>query len=350
VIAAAREQDYLLVIPIQLEYTSPAGCPTQAEFVAAVASRGGDFAHPGPEATARAMVVTLRRSKAEHTGSLQLRFDDTVSDARLVHAEGCAEVADALAVVAAIALRGTDDAAVPAQPSPRLAPAAPPAQAMPQPSEPTRPVQAPKDTRLHPAGLWGSEPVSVTAGELRVNRSLVATLSGGVVLGAIPGMVLPRYDLSFTRTNFITTPEHTSYLIGTVFGVRWSYLGNATRRSDGYSTEVSGFKAGLTACSSLTYDTNGFVFLFCTGFTAGLMHQETREVAGPHRQSKDIGLGAASLELDGRYNLGEHLHVSLNVGGEMWLGKLTAEGANGSELFHSRLFNANAQLGVGVHF
>jgi len=42
--------------------------------------------------------------------------------------------------------------------------------------------------------------------------------------------------------------------------------------------------------------------------------------------------------------------VSLNVGGEMWLGKLTAEGANGSELFHSRLFNANAQLGVGVHF
>lgn len=333
------------MIPVQLEYTAPPGCPTQAQFVASVASRGGDFAHPGPKTKLRAMVVTVRRNASEHTGSLQLRLDEAAPDARELRAESCAEVAEALAVVAAIALRGSEEPAEPAdeplEPLPE-APAPPVAKAA--------AAEAPHDSRLHSVGVWGNEQLSVTEGQLEVKRGLAATLSGGVVLGAIPGVVLPRFDLTLTRTNFITTPQQGSYIIGNVVGARWSFLGSATYRSDGFSTQIRGFKAGVTACTSLTYDTSGFIALLCSGFALGLINLETKDASSDYRQSKDVGLGAATLELDMRYHLGEYFHVGLAVGGEFWISELTAERADGSALFHSRLFNANAQLGVGLHF
>jgi hypothetical protein len=355
VIVRTAALHYLVMIPVQLEYTAPAGCPTQSEFVAFVTNRGGDFAHPGPKTKARTMVVTLRREANEHTGSLELRLDDTASDARQLHAPSCAEVAEALAVVAAIALRGADKASEPVEappatssvPEPVVSPAAKPA---PVTTPSATPSAAPTDTRLRSVGLWGNEQLPVTAGPLQVNRSLTATLSGGVVLGTIPGVVLPRYDLTLMRTNFITTPQRSSYIIGNVFGVRWSYLGSATRRSGGFSTELNGFKAGVSSCASLAYDTTGFVALLCSSFTVGLMHLETKDLASDYQQSKDIGLGAASLDLDARYNIGKYLHVGLAAGGEVWISKLSAERADGSELFHSRLFNVNVQLGLGVHF
>lgn len=351
-IAAARGRDYRLVMPIQLEYTAPANCPTQAEFVAKVESRGGRFDTPSPNASLRAIIVSLRREAKQHTGSLQLRAVDSPSEPRVVHAESCAEIADALAVVTAIAL-GAQEESPPAPPAtagagaavvssdgiPKTPPAAAPTQRSP-----------PQDTRLRNAGAWGAEAVPVTSGELRVDRSLVATASGGVVLGAIPGLVLPRFDLDLSRANFISTPDRTNYLIGNVFGVRWSYFGNATRQADGYATDVSGFKAGVNACASFVYDTSGFVFLLCSGFAIGRMHLETRELGGEYRQTKDIGLGTASLELNSRYNIGKLFHVALALGGEFWISELSAERADGSQLFHSNLFNGNAQLGVGLHF
>jgi hypothetical protein len=348
VIVAASAHDYRLVMPVQLEYAAPAGCPTQAEFVAKVASRGGDFAHPAPGASLQAIAVSLRRDAQEHSGSLQLRSGEAPSEPRTVHAASCAEVADALAVVTAIALGAPDDGAtsepVGAGSASAASEPAPPASTAATPSPPA------PHTTLRQAGAWGREAVPVTSGELQVDSSIGATLSGGVVLGAIPGVVLPRFDLELTRANFISTPARDSYLIGSVFGVRWSYFGTATHATDGYSTDVSGFKVGINACAPLHYDTTGFVFLFCSGFAVGRMQLETQEEGGSYRQSKGVGLGTASIELDGRYNLGKYFHVSLALGGEFWLSELTAERADGSELFHSRLFNGNAQLGVGLHF
>lgn len=293
------------------------------------------------------MLVTMGQEASEHVGSLQLRFDEAVSDPRRVHAESCAQVAEALAVVAAIALRGPEEIAQPnaAQSSP---PATPESRPLPAPT--VTAAEVPRETRLRPVGMWGDEKLSVTKGELEVRSTSSVTLSGGVVLGAIPGVVLPRYDLTLSRTNFITTPQQSSHIVGAVVSVRWSYLGTATYRSDGFSTDINGFKAGVNACASLTYDTRGFVALFCSGFAVGLVHLETRDAASDYQQSKDIGLGAATVELDTRYNIGKLFHVGLTVGGDFWVSKLTAERADGSELFHSNLFNANLQLGVGLHF
>lgn len=336
------------MIPVQLQYTAPTGCPTQVEFVQLVASRGGDFANPGAGTKARAMVVTLRRDAGEHAGSLQLRLGDETSDARQLRAETCAAVAEGLAVVAAIALRGSEDGAA------SVPPASPPAAAepaVPAPAEraPVAPV-APRDTRLRSVGLWRSEEVPVTAGPLRVGHELSARLSGGVTLGVIKGVVLPRYDLSLTRANFITTPEQNGFLIGNVFGVRWSYLGDVTRRDGNYSTLISGFKAGVTSCTAAHYDPDGFVALFCANFSVGVMALETKHDTSDYEQTKVIGLGTASIELDARYNFGKRFHVGLMAGGEFWVSKLTAERADGSELFHSRMFNANVQLGLGLSF
>lgn len=353
------------MIPVQLEYTAPAGCPTQAEFVSFVAERGGDFAHPDPKTKARTMIVTLGWGGGEHTGSLELRQGELGSDARQLHAASCREVAEALAVVAAIALRGTSDSPTPPVVSPpepangvTVAPVskAPAGNTVRSEDTTTRTPPAPappaerNERRLRAVGVWGDEQVPVSAGPLQVKRNFAATLSGGVVLGAFPDLVLPRYDLTLLRTNFIVTPEHQSLLIGNVFGVRWSYLGSATRRQAGYTTDLNGFKAGVNACTSLHYDTEGFVALLCSSFTVGLMHLETKEASSNYVQSKVIGLGAASLDLDARYNIGKYFHVGLMAGGEAWVGKLSAERADGSELFHSRLFNANVQLGLGFHF
>ena len=98
------------------------------------------------------------------------------------------------------------------------------------------------------------------------------------------------------------------------------------------------------------YDTRALVALLCSGFTVGLMNIETRDSASDYRSSENVGFGAASLELDARYNIGKYFHVGLTVAGEAWLGELSAQRADGSELFRSRLFNGSALLGLGLHF
>jgi hypothetical protein len=341
------------MIPVQLEYTAPAGCPTQTEFVAFVTNRGGDLAHPGPKTKANAMIVKLRREANEHVGSLELRLDDVASDQRQLHAASCAEVAEALAVVAAIALRGGDSAEPDAAPPVAASEPAAPVAASPPPVATHAPAVVPppaSETRLRPIGLWGNDQVPVTAGPLQVKRTLSATVSGGAIFGAIPGVVLPRLDLWISRTNFITTPEHSSFLIGNILSAGWTYFGGVTRETGAYSTTIHGFKAGVNSCSAVTYDTQGFVALFCGGFMVGLASLETKERGSDYHQDKVTGMGAASFSFEARYNIGQHLHLSGSAGGEMWLGPLSAERRDGSKLFESRLFSASAQLGIGVHF
>ena len=353
-IAGYEALHYLVMIPVQLEYTAPVGCPTQTEFVAFVTQRGGDFAHPGPKTKASAMIVKLRREASEHVGSLELRADDMASDQRQLHAASCAEVAEALAVVAAIALRGADEPSEPVAASPVVAvePAGPEAATAPPAPKPSPAAvpPPPSETRLRPIGLWGNEQVPVTAGPLQVKRALTATVSGGAIFGAIPGVVLPRFDLTLSRTNFITTPERSSFLIGNVLRVGWTYFGGITRETGAYKTAIHGIKAGVSSCTSLTYDTQGFVALLCGSFTVGVISLDTKESGSDYHQDKVVGTGNASLELDVRYNIGQHFHLSANASGDIWPGTFSAERSDGSKLFESRLFSASAQLGFGVHF
>jgi hypothetical protein len=319
-----------------------------------VAARGGDFQRPSPASTARSIEVTVRQGEAELVGILTVHGSEGPSAPREVHATHCQDVTEALAVVSSMALRSDGGASgnAPAHlpPQPALAPAPAAAMSPGAAVPPTPPVLPPRDTRFRVAGLWRDEKLPVPAGQLAINRDYSATLSGGIVIGAIPSLVLPRYDLTLTRTNFITTPQGNNYLIGSVVGVRWSVFGSATRREGEYATRFAGFKAGLFACTPYHFDSEGFVLLGCGGFAVGVADLETKDGMGRVTQTKEVGLGTATLELDAKYNIGSHFHVGLTLGAEAWISKLSAERPDGSQLFRSRIFNGNAQLGAGVHF
>jgi hypothetical protein len=192
--------------------------------------------------------------------------------------------------------------------------------------------------------------VQVPAGKLAIGYQAGYTLTAGAALGVIPNLTLPRIDFAISRTNIVTTPADEDYVIAGALRVRWSIFLPATYRSAGYSTRVLGLKAGIGACTPLTYDPLGLTVKACSEIAAGVMSLETTDGSGVRTQNESTGIGTASVELNTQYNLGSLLHLDLQLGGEMWLTKLTAERPDGSQLFHSSLFNAYALVGLGLNF
>jgi hypothetical protein len=204
-----------------LTYRVPLECPSEAEFVAAVEGRGGRFDRLRSGEASRSLEISIDKGASGFRGSLQVRGKDGASDAREVYAEGCYEVVNGLAVVTAIALGGPR--AVPAS-----APATPRADAA---SAPQVPAPPPDDRRLQALNLRGVDSIRVGAGTLGVNTAVTYSVSGGLAVGVVPSLVLPRYDLSISRANFVTPPEGRHYLVGNVIRARVSWLGDATYRS-----------------------------------------------------------------------------------------------------------------------
>src|SRR5262245_25504975 len=82
----------------ELVYRVPSNCPSEADFVARVAARGGKFgADDG-----RSFEVSVVMRGPSFAGSLRVQRGDQESDAREVTGASCAEVCEALAVVTAI--------------------------------------------------------------------------------------------------------------------------------------------------------------------------------------------------------------------------------------------------------
>jgi hypothetical protein len=340
----------------RLSYSAPEGCPAEGAFVAAVEARGASLERAGQ---ARVFDVRIEHAPGGFSGSFQVGEGSDASGARRVHGSSCAEVSDALAVVAAIALEGAaETSAVVApsdSPSPDTAPpvAAPVTVSVAPP--PVVSVVALSSTTVEPPAptlktVMGKDKVDVPAGQLSLGYSLRYTLSGGAALGVIPQMTLPRLDFSMARANLVSAPGDQDFVLGGVFRVRWSFLGPGYHHAPGFDTRVIGIKAGLGSCTPLKYDPTGLVLELCTEIAAGAMGLETRDAAGNKTQNKTMGIGTASLEGHLQYSLGSALYLDLNLGGEMWVGKVSAERPDGSQLFHSSLFNAYALAGLGLRF
>jgi hypothetical protein len=338
--------------PVALEYSAPNSCPGQSQFVAAVTARDGNFER-SDSASPSAIRIEIHREGERFSGVLEVQTRTGTSARRQVQADDCAEVVAGLAVVTAIALREdtTPPASVASAGESASEPEPPPAPAT-VAARPTAPAPAPKkDTRLHTLGVWDSESsVKVDAGELGVNHERALTLSAGATFGAIPGLVLPRYELTFSLASFITTPASERYLIGSLPRVRVSLLGKSTLHGAGFDSSVAGFLAGAGTCASIWYDLEGLVLLGCADFAVGVMQVETTDATGAVTQTKSVGQGSAGIELAARYNFGRLLHASLVVGSEAWMSKLSAERPDGSSLFESRVLNGRAQLGLGFNF
>jgi hypothetical protein len=336
---------------VGLAYDAPEACPAEASFRAAVAARGGDFASSASPSSHRVMVVEIRESAAGFSGAFQVRDDQSASKWREVHGSTCTAVADAMAVVAAIALRpeGAEAEASVAEPAAGASPPAP--AAAPQVSAPSR--QPPVETRLRgntkilPSR---TESVEVGAGTLRLDLERSVTLYAGAGIGLVPPVILPRYELSSTTAHFVTTPEGVVKIVGLVFQLHVNVLGPATYRSTGTTTDMAGLSFGMGLCQSPIYDTRGLVLLFCGEYGGGFMNLVTKGTDGSQLQSKNAGFGTVSFGAEAQYNLGSIFQVGAKVGGGFNVGQFTAERADGSRIFGSSTWSAYALLGIGLRY
>lgn len=335
----------------RLSYSAPEGCPGEAAFVSALAARGASLERA---VEAKLFEVRIERVAGGFSGRFQVGEGSQASGARRVHGSSCAEVSDALAVVAAIALEG----------GPEMSPGL----ASPEPSQPVvtpvtlsvAPAPIVSATALSPAPVEPPAPqlktvmykdqVEVPAGQLSLGYMARYTVSAGAALGVVPGLTLPRLDFSISRANLVSAPGDRDFLLGGVFRVRWSFLGPAVYHAPGFDTRLLGLKAGIGSCTPLTYNPDGLVLELCSEIAAGVMGLDTHDAAGNKTQSKSVGIGTASFEAHTQYSLGSTLYLDLNLGGEMWLGKVRAERPDGSQLFHSSMFNAYALAGLGLRF
>jgi hypothetical protein len=327
---------------VQLEYTAVDGCATEASFRAAVTERGGQFDVARSPDSPEKLQVSIERAERGFRGSLQSWSGGSSSSVRELHGASCQEVLDALAVVGALALRAGDRAASaptpPAEPKPETIPVAIPA---PAPDPPHR---------LRASGSVGNQRVQVSAGTLSFEKVRGVSLFAGAELGLLPKTLVPRLDLSFDAANFVTTPSGKSYLDGVLPRIRLSYFGQTSEHSGDASATLEGASFGMALCWSPTYDTRGFAALLCLEYGAGVLKVASKDTSGGETRHKTTGFGSAGAGLETHYNLGSLFHVGLKLGADALINPVSAERADGSQIFHSSSFAGYGMLGFGLHF
>jgi hypothetical protein len=330
-----------------LSFRGPAECPAEAAFVAAVEARGGRVDQATSNPTGRSFDVAIRKAASGFDGSLLIRGRDGASDPREVHAEDCGAVVNGLAVVTAIALRDQPEAALASakDPPPTPEPAAPDLRA---------PMLAPvEDDRLHDTSLAANRTIRVDAGKVEVKYVGSASLSAGFVSGVIPSLTLPRYDLSLSGTSAVTPQDGRHYLVGPVIRVRVSLLGGTTYHAANADTDIIGTSFGIDLCRTPYYDTRGAVLLLCAEYAGGSMTFDTHDAVAGKTLSKTAGFGTVGFNVELQYNLASHLLVTLRGGGDAAVGPLSAERADGSEVFQTSKnlsFSGYVVAGIGAHY
>jgi hypothetical protein len=338
---------------VTLAYDAPAGCPSESEFVAAVTARGADFDAARATPVAQVMVVSISRAQDGFAGAFQVRDAREATNKREVRGASCREVADALAVVTAIALQGGageggEAQAAPTSLPPRMAEAPPrpdPAPASPPPLQPSKRLRG--RTRI---GYANPESVTVPAGTVRFEGAFTWDAYAGAAVGIIPSLVLPQYGIAGIVANFVTTPDGAQRIAGIVLRTHVGLMGPGTYKSSNAKTDVFGGAFGIDLCQSPRYDTGGLVLLLCVGYAGGFMDLNTTGLGGTSIQTKTAGFGEASLSGEIQYYLGAGFHVAARLGGGFSIGQLTAEGADGSRIFASQPWSGDFMLGVGRRF
>jgi hypothetical protein len=334
---------------VKLAYGAPAGCPSEDDFVEAVTARGADFDAPGRTRLAEVMVVSITRAQEGFAGAFQVRDGGEATNKREVRGASCREVADALAVVTAIALQGDASAGKGETP---VAPASPPAGAADtQPSSASAPAAVPQPSvRLRAHTRW-RPPTSVTvpAGTVRFDIGGILDAYAGATVGLIPSLVLPQYEFSAVVAPFVTTPDGTQRIHGLIVRTNSGIWGPSTYRAGETMTDLWGVYATINLCLTPTYDSQGLVVLFCFGGGGGEVVLNT-SAPGMSSSSQTVGFFRADLSGELQYYLGAGIHLGAELRGGAEVGPITAERADGSRVFSSQPWSAEVLLGVGVRF
>jgi len=330
-----------------LDYRAPLACADETSFVAAVVDRGGDFANTREQL----FLVRIQSREQGFGGSLAVSSSGVASQAREVQGKTCQEVVDALAVVTAIALDPERNAtvAVPKTLAARVAADAetrrPVATAAPAPG----PAPRDRPPPIHAASTLGAKNLRVTAGIVRLESRVDIAGSGGVVLGLVPGELMPRIDVTVARAHFVTLPNGDSHLLGTIARFRWSLLPNRSFPSGDTAFQVAGQQLGVSLCASPYYHEDGWVLLGCAEVAVGLLQFKLQE-PGLSERSKTTAFGQFGINAEASYRFGRHFLISAKLGVEAPESRFQLQRADGSNIFRSSAVMGSGTLGVGATF
>jgi hypothetical protein len=338
-------------LAVKLTYQAPAGCPSEDDFVAAVTARGADFDAPRGAPVAEVMVVSITRADNGFAGAFQVRDGSEATNKREVRGAICREVADALAVVTAIALQGGagDGGEAPAaapSPPPGAKPSSSPAPA------PAAPPAPPTKMRLRGHSPWfPPTTVTVPAGEVHLTIASSVNLYGGATVGILPTLVLPHDELSVVLAPFVTTPDGAQRIHGLITKLEVGTWGPGTYRTADTKTNLDfGGNFAINMCLSPHYDSEGLIVLFCFGYGGGFLTLNTSALDGTPIQTKTSGFGQSTVSGELQYYLGAGFHLQAKLGGGYALGQITAERADGSRIFATQMWSGDFMLGVGWRF
>lgn len=337
--------------PPSLRFSATNGCPTQGEFEKAVHKRGGTFSDPTDDANRAALVVRLTTSPPDgYSGSLLIQSSGESSPQRQVQGQDCAEVAEALAVVAAIALEAHQQAVLSQEVKTK------------EPEPPEDAEDFSLDQTEEPKAFRGSSPwgwsskhqtLAVRAGTLHINVTNSLNLGGGASFGLIPSVSLPRTSLSMRSTWFVTTPGGEQRLLG-ITRLRFGAFLPTTHDFGEVEMELAGASYGLGLCFSPHYDSKGFSVLICTEYGGAELVLETTELVanGPSLVTdQSLGFGSVAFGVETEYALTNWLHVRASLDGEgIIAGNRSLQRSENREIFQFGTVSLRGSLGLGIHF
>ena len=276
---------------MDLRYEADAACPDLPAFSAILREKLRAAGIDALSAPLPRLQVGLRAIDSGFAGELQLRRADGTQYDREVLGASCAEVANALAFVLALALGVDDSAAIAAEPPntspepPPLAAPVSPAQKIPTPAAAPRPPEPPR----HPVrSLW--------------------TFGGGVELGARAGLA-PSSAL--VESAFLEARRASSSPFGLSLRAAFENMPTVSLSTVHGATEFSWRAARLEACPVRLRLLDPLALEPCAGLHLGQVQGSGRPVGNgtSRRQSKPWFDGLAALRLELAVTRGLTVHV-----------------------------------------
>jgi hypothetical protein len=264
---------------LHVAFHAPTECPSQAAFVADMLSRTARVRLAASDETGPLLTVTLTTTPTSATGTFEVRDTDGKTSTRDVHGEDCAEVARALALIAALTF--DPQASTADKPTPPLPVQQPTPPLQPPPILPTAPGP-PLPSITPPVTPISTPPDPPRA--LRFPYYRVA-LGGGpnLALGALPGLAVAggaffevtRRDAPLFSPSIRLAFEHS--------------LSNSTPAGSGSATFRR--NVGVVEGCLLRFATPTFEIAGCAELEIGSLAATTTQIINP-KSDASLWLGA----------------------------------------------------------
>lgn len=348
----------------QLTYQAPESCPSGSEFLAALKQRGVEAQLAAAPHT---LVVSIERTGSGFTGRLKVEDEQGPTQAREASARTCAEVADAMAAVGALILAPprseTETTATSETPDATLSTTSEAAPSVAQPSvtqpnapKPSapKPNEPPADTApqaFRGASTMGSDSRhwkrDVSTGTVHYDLQTALSLNAGATLGLLPGVWVPRLDLTAVTAPFLTLPGGEQSILGVMPRIRVGVLGPVSTDISGQRVALRGFDFQMGLCFSPHYDSSGWVLYGCAEYGGSMLIVDIG--SGEDRSTIEGGYANVGLDFTAQYNFTSWLNAGLRVGSQVFGGRKEiplGDGLGQFDLGGPATLSASGSLGI----